>query len=376
LATLPTKSFTALVQTIAAGVQGRAAALIDFSIGSTLRAIAESFSAVCLWLQAMVLQVLAASRLSTSTGSDVDSFIADFGIITRIGGISATGLVAFARFTAGPSAPFIPVGSQVTTGDRSVYFQVYADPTNANYSAVLNGYTLPSSVASINVPVSALTPGAVGNVQAGQINTISSTLTGIDTVNNVAAFANGSDSERDDSFKARFQLAILGLSAGDLYGTQAAIGAVSTAVQYTITEFYNYDGSYRPAFYYIVADDGSGAPSAPFLTAVASAADSVRPLGNSLAVFGPILTTAAVSMTLTTATGYTHATVVAQVAAAIANAINRLGLGIGLPYTYLSAVAYGVPGVTNVASVLLNAGTADIAASKKATIKAGTLTIS
>lgn len=376
MATLPTKSFTALVQTIAAGVQGRAAALIDFSIGSTLRAIAESFSAVCLWLQAMVLQVLAASRLSTSTGSDVDSFIADFGIITRIGGISATGLVAFARFTAGPSAPFIPVGSQVTTGDRSVYFQVYADPTNANYSAVLNGYTLPSSVASINVPVSALTPGAVGNVQAGQINTISSTLTGIDTVNNVAAFANGSDSERDDSFKARFQLAILGLSAGDLYGTQAAIGAVSTAVQYTITEFYNYDGSYRPAFYYIVADDGSGAPSAPFLTAVASAADSVRPLGNSLAVFGPILTTAAVSMTLTTATGYTHATVVAQVAAAIANAINRLGLGIGLPYTYLSAVAYGVPGVTNVASVLLNAGTADIAASKKATIKAGTLTIS
>lgn len=376
MATLPTKSFTALVQSIAAGVQGRAAALIDFSIGSTLRAIAESFSAPCLWLQAMVLQVLAASRLSTSTGTDVDSFIADFGIITRIGGISATGLVTFARFTAGPSAPFIPVGSQVTTGDRSVYFEVYADPGNAYYSAALNGYTLPSSVASMDVPVAALTPGAVGNVQSGQVNTISSTLTGIDTVSNAAAFANGSDSEKDESFKARFQLAILGLSAGDLYGTEAAIGAISTTVQFTITEFYNYDGSYRPAFYYIVADDGSGAPPSPFLAAVATAADSVRPLGTALAVFGPILTTAAVSMTLTTAPGYTHATVVAQVAAAIANAINSLGLGVGLPYTYLSAVAYGVPGVTNVASVLLNGGTADIAASNKATIKAGTLTIS
>lgn len=376
MATLPTKSFTALVQTIAAGVQGRASKLIDFSIGSTLRAIAESFSSVILWLQAMVMQVLAASRLSTSTGSDVDSFVGDFGIVTRLGGVAATGLVTFARFTAGPSAPFVPVGAQVTTGDRSVYFQVYADPTNSAYSATLNGYTLASSVSSMIVPVSALTPGAIGNVQAGQINTISSTITGIDTVNNVAAFTNGSDSETDTALKARFQVAILGLSAGDLYGTQAAIKATSTAVQFTVTEFYNYDGSYRPAFYYIVADDGSGAPSAPFLAAIGVAANSVRPLGTSLAVFAPILTTANVSMTITNATGYTHATVVAQVAAAIAKAINGLGLGVGLPYTYLSAVAYGVPGVTNVASVLLNSATSDIAASPKATIKAGTLTIS
>jgi phage-related baseplate assembly protein len=112
------------------------------------------------------------------------------------------------------------------------------------------------------------------------------------------------------------------------------------------------------------------------VNAVAAAADQVRPLGTQMSVFAATLVTANVSMTLTTAPGYTHSVVVAQVSAALAAAINGLGLGVGLPYTYLSAVAYGIPGVTNVASVLLNAGTSDLAASPKSTIKAGTLTIS
>jgi len=49
-------------------------------------------------------------------------------------------------------------------------------------------------------------------------------------------------------------------------------------------------------------------------------------------------------MILTTAQGYTHSVVVAQVAALIATNINSLGLGNPLPWSILSSWAYSVPG--------------------------------
>ncbi|MGL1423582.1 baseplate J/gp47 family protein, partial [Vibrio parahaemolyticus] len=66
-------------------------------------------------------------------------------------------------------------------------------------------------------------------------------------------------------------------------------------------------------------------------------------------IFGPVQQTANVSMTITTATGYIHADVVALVTAALQTYINTLGLGNSLSYTKLATVAYGAsPGVTNV----------------------------
>ena len=61
MANLPTQSFQTIVTNAIAGIQGRASKLINFAIGSTLRAIAEGFAGVFLWFQAMVLLVLQAS---------------------------------------------------------------------------------------------------------------------------------------------------------------------------------------------------------------------------------------------------------------------------------------------------------------------------
>jgi uncharacterized phage protein gp47/JayE len=307
----------------------------------------------------------------------------------RLGAQAATGQVTFARFTAAPSTCFIPIGATVRTSDGQSTFAVTADPTFATYSATLGGYTLAANVGSIIVPVACTVPGAAGNAQAGAISVITSPITGIDTVNNVAAFINGADQESDSALKQRFAAYILGLSRGDYYGLQSSIEGVDVTVQWKLTEGYNYDGSYRPAFFFVVADDGSGTPPPSFFTTVTNAANAVRPLGIQCAVFPPVVLTANVSMQLTTSPDYDHNTVVAQVAALVALNINSLGLGNTLPWSILASWAYSVPGVTAVSNVLLNGGAGDSATITPtkptqdgtseiayATIKAGTMTIS
>jgi uncharacterized phage protein gp47/JayE len=314
--------------------------------------------------------------------------------------------VTYSRYTAAPSTCFIPAASAVSasgnvtnagannaatiqTSDGSQSFVVIADTTNPNYSEQLGGYTLASSVTSITVAVQAKLAGAGGNVLAGTLTVMTSPIAGIDTVNNVADFINGANQESDSALKQRFAAYILGLSRGDYYGLEASIEGTDVTVQWTLTELYNYDGSYRPGYFFVVADDGSGTPPPSFLAAITVAANAVRPLGIQCGVFPPVVLTANVSMTLTTADGYDHNTVVAQVAAAIATNINSLGLGNELPWSILSAWAYAIPGVKMVTNVLLNGASGDAASVSPfkltqdrttqiayATVKAGTMTIS
>jgi Baseplate J-like protein len=385
MASLPTQSFATIVQNTIAGIQGRSSALINFSIGSVLRAIVEGFAGLFLWFQSLVLQLLMAMRLSTSQGLDVDTFTADFmpviggsqtavlpGGSPRLGAQASTGMVTFSRFTAGPSSRFIPVGpvggglttntdTFLKTSDGTQQFVVTPNPANPNYSATLGGYTLASSVASITVSVQDTTPGSAGNVAPGAISVITSALTGIDTVVNIAAFTNGTDQESDGALKSRFAAYILGLSRGDLFGTTAAIEGAEPDIQFKVVENYSLTGAWTPQSYLIIADDGSGNPSPTFLTAVTNAANSVRPLGVQCVVSGPTIIAAIPAMQIVSATGYAHAAVVAAVAAAVASGISSLGLGVDLPYTQVAAMAYAVPGVLKVTALTLNSLSGDAA---------------
>jgi uncharacterized phage protein gp47/JayE len=365
--TLPTQSFSTIVQNTAAGIQGRANQLLNFSIGSVFRAIAEGFAGIFLWFQALVLQLLTAIRLNTSTGIDVDTFTADFMPLVagttspRLGAQAASGQVVFSRLTASPSQIAIAVGATVKTVDGSQTYAVVGDPTYPTYNSFFQGYYLQPNFASIIVPVQALVPGAGGNVGAGTITQITSTVIGIDQVNNPAAFTNGADQESDAALKQRFAAYILGLSRGDLYGVTAAIEGIGVNVQFTVTEDYNLDGSWHPGYFFVVADDGSGAPSPTFLQNVANAVNAVRPLGTMAGVFSPTIIWANVSMIIQTAPTFDHPTVVGVVAATVAQNINGLGLGNSLPWSQLAAWAYSVPGVVAVTAVLLNSQSGDLA---------------
>jgi uncharacterized phage protein gp47/JayE len=374
MASLSTLAFTDLVRGMAAAVQAGATQLLNLTVGSVLRAILEAIAGVVLWLQGLIAYVLTLTRFATSSGSDADSWAADFGF-TRLGAVAASGQVTFTRFTD-TAQSVVPFGAILQTGDGTQIFTVDTDPTNSAYNAGLGGYVLPIGTPALTVEVTAQTAGSAGNVLANSITSMGQGIPGVDTVTNAAAFTTGVDAETDQAFKARFVVYIASLSKATLESVESAVIDVQQGLQYTITENFDYDGTYDPGYFYVVIDDGSGTPPSQLLTNVGNAIEAVRGLGIRFGVFDPTVTTADVTMIISSAAGYNHSSVVGAVGLALAAFINGLGLGNGLPYTQLAAVAYGVAGVTNVTGVLLNSGTSDIAGDVKATIKSGTISVS
>jgi uncharacterized phage protein gp47/JayE len=277
--------------------------------------------------------------------------------------------VTFSRFTPTLQA-VVPVGAVVQTTDGTQQFTVNLDTTNAAYSAALGGYVLAPSIASVNVSVTAVTPGSGGNVVSGAISQLSQSAPGVDTVTNAAAFTNGVDAETDAAARARFVTYLASLSKA----TKAAVGNAITSLQqnltYTLTENFTYGGVYQPGFFYAVVDDGSGSPPSPLLLTVSNAIDAVRPFTSTFAVFAPVVVNASVVMTIVTAAGYTHSAITALVQTALQTYINTLPLGTSLAYSRLAQVAYDAsPAVTNVTGVTLNGGTSDITATNQQVVK-------
>ena len=371
MANLPSKSFTTLVSDFAASCQGAAATLVDFSVGSVLRAIAEATAGVVLWLQAMVLQVLTLTRASTSGGTDLDSWMDDYSF-KRLPALAATGLVTFSRFTP-TQAALIPVGATVRTADGSQGFTVTASPSNPAWNG--SGYTLTAGTASLTVPVAATVSGSAGNAQANAVTVITGAIPGVDTVTNPGSFTSGIDAESDSSFRSRFALYIASLSKGTKAAVASAILGVRQGLQYTILENVDATGAVSMGNFLVTVTDSTGYPPTALLNQVSEALDAVRPIGSRFTVLAPTVVTANVSMTITNTPGTNHAVVAGNVGVALTQAINALPLGSTLPYTLLAAIAYSVPGVGNVSAVLLNGATLDIAATPMQKVLAGTVAV-
>ncbi len=291
-------TFTTLVQRFAASVQASAAASLDFTVGSILRAIAEANASAALWMQWLTVLLAGKIRAATSQGPDLNSWMADFGLI-RLSATSAIGTVTFSRFTATTSA-FIPVLTQVKTADGSTSFQVIADTTQTYWSASLNGYLIPAGVASGNATVQAIPAGATGNVLANQISLISSGIAGIDTVNNALAFTNGIIAEADGAFRARFQAFMATRARATLAAVAYAISSVQAGLSWTIQENTS-GGAYQLGNFVVTVDDGSGSPPSSLLSAIYAAIDAVRPVGTTFAVFAPTEITVGAAYTITVA---------------------------------------------------------------------------
>ena len=368
-----TQSFSQIVSNMVTAIQGAVTTLVDTTIGSILRAVVEANAAIVLWLQGLILQLLSVTRAASSNTTDLDSWMADYGI-TRLAAVAATGVVTFSRFTATLQA-VVPVGATVQTADGSQNYTVILDTTNAAYSASLGGYVLAPGTASVTVKVTGVSAGSAGNAAPGFINTITTAIVGVDTVTNALQFTTGVDTETDSALRVRFVNYIASLSKATKAAISYAITSIQTDVNFVLTENQTYAGAAQLDYFYVVVDDGSGAPPSSFITAVSNAIDAVRPITSTFGVYAPVVVTANVAMTITTGAGYTHATVAASVQAAIQAYINALTIGSPLPYTQLSALAYGVGGVINVSGITLNGGTADLTATQQQTIKAGTVTV-
>jgi uncharacterized phage protein gp47/JayE len=369
---LNTKTFATIVSDQVTAIQAASARLIDTTIGSIIRSVAEANAAVVLWLQGLIVALLATTRASTSTGTDLDTWMADYGV-TRLPAVAAAGNVTFARFTP-TNAAQIPVGARVQTGDGSQVFAVVEDATNPAYAAGV--YTLAAGVASLVVKVQAVTAGAGNNVVIGAINTLATAISGIDTVTNLTAFTNGADAESNTALRARFVAFVASLSKATKEAVGYAITSLQTGLTYTLTENQTYGGVTDYGYFYVVVDDGTGTPGSTLLNTVANAVDRVRPVTSRFGVFPPVVVNAAVSMTATIASGYDPAATKLLVKNAVTNYINALGLGVTLNWSRLLQVAYDASaGVTNITGLTINGGTADIATTAKQVVKATTVTV-
>lgn len=366
---MQTKSFTDFLQGMATAIQAKSSALVNLKVGSVLRAFIESIAQVAGWLQSLIVYVLSATRLSTSSGSDVDSFVEDFGY-KRTKAVAATGSVTFSRSTA-TAAAYIPVDTQVQSADGSQTYTVIADTTNAAFDATNNWYAVAAGVSSLSVTVQANTAGAAGNALAGAINTMTSAISGIDTVTNASAFTSGSDAELDDAVKAGFPIYIASLGKGIKTAAYAAVDGLQLGLQRQVVENEAYGGTAQPGYFYVVVSPFDSTIQQQVYAAV----DAIRPMGITFGVFGATQLTATVVMTISAATGYDKTAVAAAIKTAIANYIATIKLGETLYYWQLFKVIGTVPGVLDVTGLTLNGGTADLVATAQQAVVAGTTTV-
>jgi hypothetical protein len=379
-----TQSFTQILTGFATTVQGAASTLVNFVIGSVLRAIGEGTAWVALWLQGLILSAIALTRAATSNGADLDTWFAQYGF-TRLAPTAASGQVTFSRFTTTQQA-VVPVGSIVQTGDGSQQYQVVVDTTNAAYSATLGGFVIAAGSASVTCSVVSITagsnslslPDSSGNVSAGAISALYQSIPFVDTVTNALAFVNGVNAETDAAARIRF----VGYLASLARATKAAIGAAITALganfTYSITENQTKAGVTQMGYFFVVVDDGTGAPGSTVLSAVYNAVDAVRPFTSTFGVFAPTVVNATVVMTLkTTSTGVDHATTCSLVQTALLSYINTLPLGATLPYFKLGQIAIDASSdVLSVLTLTVNGGTSDLTVTNQQVIKSSSVSVS
>jgi uncharacterized phage protein gp47/JayE len=371
---LQLRTFSSLVQNMAVAVQSAASNLIDLTVGSVLRAVLEANASVALWMQWLILQVLQMTRAATSTGADLDSWMADMSL-SRLPAVAAVGTVTFSRYTPTMVA-LVPAGALVKTADGAQTFSVTVDTTNTAWAPALNGYTIASGQSALTVPIAAQTPGSAGNVLAGSITLLATAIPGVDMVTNSAPTQNGADAEQDAQFRARFANYINSRARATITAIEYAISSIQQGLDFTVVENVDATGNPQPGNFVVTVDDGSGYPPASLLSTVFAAVDAVRPIGSTFSVQPPNVTVANVTLTITVTPATAKPQLVGPVATAITSYTNTLPIGAALPITRLAQVVYGAsPSITNVTLLQINASAVDLMPGAAGVIKAGTVSV-
>ncbi len=216
----------------------------------------------------------------------------------------------------------------------------------------------------------------MGNVLAGTVSVIATSLPGIDLVTNANPFVNGIDAESDQAFRSRFQNYLASLSRATLSAVRSAIANVQQGLHVMIQENVAADGTSCIGSFLVTVDDGSGYPSPTLLSSVGTAVDSVRPIGTTFAVLPPQVLTVNVSLTATLRPSAVASQYVTAIQNQVAEYLNGLPIGRIASATRVAQSAYlAGQDVENVIGVLLNGLMADVLPPNRTVVKAGTVTV-
>jgi uncharacterized phage protein gp47/JayE len=372
---LPTRTLTDIVRDMSAAIISSAGRLIDLSVGSVLRSIIEANAAIVLWVQWLILLTLQTTRAATSTGADLDSWMADFSLL-RLPAIAASGTATFSRYYASAAA-FVPVGAIVKTRDGSVSFAVTSDPANPAWQAALTGYSLATGVLSIDLPITASVPGLAGNALANTISLLASAVPGIDFINNANATSGGIDPETDAVFRIRFANFFAARSRATVDAIEYAISLVGPGLTYVIQE--NVDASANPDLgnMLIVVDDGTGSLSDTLFNSLSVAINAVRPIGTTFSIQPPQIVQVQVGLSISWPPELSVPNAQSQLQSAIENYVNQRPIGGTLSVTRISQLAYQTePQIINISNVTLNGQPVDLVAPSTVSFEAQGVTFS
>lgn len=374
---LSIKTFAQYVRDMSAAVQGATSQILDLSVGSVIRAILEANASIALWLQVLIADVMVASRAATAQGADLDTWMADFSLL-RLPATPAVGLATFSRFNALGTA-VIPSGTAVRTTNGGVTFRVVRDDSHDLWDESQAGYVVPEAQQDATVPIRAEADGVGGNVLAGSITLVASSLAGIDSVVNAGPTAGGLDAEPDSALRLRFIDYINSRSRGTNSAVAVAVASVRQGLAFTVQESIDSVGDARPGHFVVTIDDGSGGPPQELIASVAAAIDQVRPIGSTFSVHPPQVTLVSVALSISLPDiGASAANRVRDaVAGAVELYVSRLGIGSGLSITRIAQVAYQASSyVRNVSGISINGNDADLTPGAREVIKPGMIAVS
>ena len=315
-------------------------------------AIAEANTGVALFLQWLIYRTLKTTRLATSYGADADSFGADF-LFARYPSVSSTGQVVFSRFTSATQV-IIPINTIVKTSDNANSFIVIPDSSNPAYNPVQLAFIMQVGITNLSVLVQAVIPGSIGNVAAGTITKLGSSLA-VGGVNNPAPFVNGVDVESDASYKSRFQLYINSRYRATEAAIENAIVNTQTGLSYTIQENVDAAGKPLPGNVVIYVDDGTGFPPPLLITTLQTNVDEVRAASVSFSLEAANTIAVSIEMSTTWLNGYNPNNYKGAISTAVINYINSLKVGQSLYLTRLYQIIYdSTPGLQDAYGLLIN----------------------
>lgn len=360
---LSLQTFTQLVNNQVSAVLAQSTSLVDFSDGSIAKALLEANAGQALWLQGLIVGLLASTRLTTSNGVQVDTFVGDFGL-TRKAATPSVGQVTFSRAT--PSVlGIIKVGQLVLAPSGNIIFKVEEDDTNPYFNPLTFQYTIPISISSTTVPVQSTTNGLITNQLANGINTLQSIFIGIDFVTNADPTIGGEDQESDAALKIRFIQYLNGLSKATKQAIAATILSVPGVFRYNLVE--NVDTDYvttRLGFFTAIIDDGTGVPTIDLIGSVHTAVDLVRGLTIAFQVVAPTIVYIDITAHIFTQSPpiIPNDIIENEVKAALNNYFNSLPVAPPVvSYTKLIEIMYDSdPTITNITGYTLNGGTSDL----------------
>lgn len=344
-----------------------------FQSGDALLALFQANAVSLDFIQALIQTVSLLTRLATSTGSDVDSFVADYGL-TRLPAVAASGSVTLTAAVA-PNAPVtIALGTVVQTLGGAIQYTLVADTTQAAYSSAAGAYILPAGQTSITATAQAGVAGAASNVAANALTQFGSGVAGINTVTNASAIASGVNAESDAALRTRFVSYLASLAKATKAAIGYAISSYQLGLTYTIQENISVAGVYTPGMFIVTVDNGTGSPPSSLLTALQAAVDAVRPIGSVFLVQGPTVLTASIAFIVTPATGYSKATLDGAAGAAVTAFVDGLAMGATLSFTGLAAAIWNsAAGIANVTALTINGGTSDIVPTAAQVVRLGSL---